>query len=712
MRPSPNISPLSADPITDAGSPLSPVSVSDPASARGVELQLKHPWLAELIELISSIRFLALAFFIIGLTLVVSAVVPQHAPALVHIERMGEFWAGYFYLLGFLNVHNAFWFLLLMALLALSSGLCVVHNTPRMLREFRSWNDEVSDQSFSLFRYRSEADIKPAKTRQSMAQIRAFLVSKGYQLRERRRLEADMPALVAKKGGASRIGYLLTHIAVIVIAVGGLFDSHLPVKISGWWHDKAPVESLAPVSQNKEDSARLPATTPSYRANTKLAEGARTGQAFVAQGQDTFVLDLPFSLELKKFRVEYHPTGMPKLFSSDVALTDKQSGDVKIVSVEADKPLVHDGIAIHQSSYGEGGSRLTLVLHPLAGELQAPSVLSLGVGENAPLLPVENNLTLEILAMTPVNLQSAGNFRAGEKPKDLGPSVTYRLKQQGVTQEFQVFMLPVEWDASRVFLAGVKAASDKAFRYLRIPADHKDSLEEFMRIRSALAQDELRELAARRFAAAATTAAQAPALADRALRALNAYVASGLSGFVRAAEQAVAVADRERAAEVALSILGGTLWELWQAAREKDELPSMLRTEANTRFVQQSLVAYSDVQAFNAPVLVTLRDVQEVRASVFQVTRSPGRFTVYAGGVLLVIGLLAMLVVQERRVWVWVNQGQYGDNIKIALSTSRETFNFRREFSSIARVIEELRFHQPDELVQRKFKSSASAQKT
>ena len=53
-----------------------------------------------------------------------------------------------------------------------------------------------------------------------------------------------------------------------------------------------------------------------------------------------------------------------------------------------------------------------------------------------------------------------------------------------------------------------------------------------------------------------------------------------------------------------------------------------------------------------------LTDFKQVQASVFQVTRSPGRNIVYLGCALLILGVFAMLYVRERRVWVWLSAAE------------------------------------------------------
>jgi cytochrome c biogenesis protein len=116
----------------------------------------------------------------------------------------------------------------------------------------------------------------------------------------------------------------------------------------------------------------------------------------------------------------------------------------------------------------------------------------------------------------------------------------------------------------------------------------------------------------------------------------------------------------------------------------------MPRDESNTRFAQLALTATSDVQIFDAPILISLKEFEEVKASVFQVTRSPGKTTVYVGCLLLTLGIFAMLYIQDRRVWVWMSRHDQGMTLRLAVSTPRVTMDFQKEFSAISQVTTQL----------------------
>src|SRR6185436_10883967 len=110
---------------------------------------------------------------------------------------------------------------------------------------------------------------------------------------------------------------------------------------------------------------RLSTGNPSFRGNVSVAENQRQGIAVLSLPSGVVLQDLPFDIELKKFRVDYYPTGMPKSFASDIVIHDGTT--LREATVKVNEPVIHNGLAIYQSSFEDGGSKLQLKGFPLAG---------------------------------------------------------------------------------------------------------------------------------------------------------------------------------------------------------------------------------------------------------------------------------------------------------------------------------------------------------
>ena len=173
--------------------------------------------------------------------------------------------------------------------------------------------------------------------------------------------------------------------------------------------------------------------------------------------------------------------------------------------------------------------------------------------------------------------------------------------------------------------------------------------------------------------------------AERASQAKDAAAPGGLQALAQFVEASVPEAERARVSEVLLRIVNGCLFELANLGREQAGLKPLVSNESTDRFMTQSVLSLSDAMFYPAPVLLQLADFKQIQASVFQVTRAPGRNLVYLGAVLLIIGVFTMLYIRERRLWVWLQadgDGQ-GTRLQAALSTTRRTLDTDAEFERL-----------------------------
>ena len=685
----------------------------DRQSTEGLDLGEKvRPIVREAVELLSSMRFAISALTIVCIASAIGTIVPQNSPPINYVNQFGAFWAEVFTWADLFRVYNASWFILVMVLMLVSTTLCLIRTTPKMIQDYKSWQAGVNERAFPAFALRAERSVAdPLDAGQALASIEQQLKAKGYQLKRQPDEKASgKPVLVAKKGGIGRLGYIAAHLSIVIISLGGLMDSELPTRMAIWWWDKEPVTLAGLTNETVPESAKLPAATPTYRGNLFIPENSSSDLAVLGQAEGSLLLELPFVLDLRQFRIEYYSTGMPKLFASDVVLTDKKTGEVREATIEVNKPLIHNGVAIYQSSFDDGGSILKLEGVPFDGAGRKELPIELEVGKTLPLAAGSEKLTLELTGFKPINVENlsgrdlgegfqqhvatvlspAATATAQEGLRNVGPAIQYKLRNPaGQAKEFHTYQLPVELDGKEVFLVGMRESPDQPFQYLRIPADANGTLDEFLRIRAAMADPVMRERAAQRMA---REQAEAPevrqALATTALRSLETVADTGLIGVARILEESVPEAERERAAEVVIRLVVGAFWSIWQEARVADGLEPLPSTEENQNFAQRSLNSYSDSLLLGTPLVFRVTDFQEIKASVFQVTRSPGKEMVYFGCLLLTLGVFAMLYIHERRVWIWESKDPEtgATRLRMAGSSPRKSLDFDQEFGGLART--------------------------
>jgi len=695
-------------------------------STQGLRLRTESHTMRSAMELLSSMRFSISLLTVICIASVIGTVLKQHEPVVNYVNQFGPFWAQLFMVLKLNAVYSAWWFLLILAFLVVSTSLCIARNTPKIIADLKAYKENLREQSLQAFHHKAHATL--AETAEAAAQrIGKTLAGGGWRVKLQRRETAQGTGwmVAAKTGGANKLGYLAAHSAIVLVCIGGLLDGDLIVRAQMWLGGKTPYTGGGMIADVKPQH-RLPATNPTFRGNVLVAEGTQSGTAILNQSDGILLQELPFSIELKKFIVEHYSTGMPKLFASEIVIHDRDTGEKIPARVEVNHPARHRGIEIYQSSFDDGGSSVRLQAvsmngsakpFEIEGVIGGSSQLTRGQGEGA------EKMTLEYTGLRVINVENFGaNDKAGadvrkvdlrdsldarlgaanktatkKELRNVGPSITYKLRDAaGQAREFHNYMLPVDMgDGAPVFLMGLRDTPAEQFRYLRVPADDQGSLDGFLRLRTGLTDPALRDLAVRRYAGKAIDAsrpelaAQLSASAGRALAlfagaeaaAQPGKVAGGLQALSDFIEANVPPAERERASEVLVRILNGALYELVQITRERAGQKPLVPSEKTQAFMTQAVLALSDVHIYPAPVAFQLKDFTQVQASVFQVTRSPGRNIVYLGCALLILGVFAMLYVRERRVWCWLSDRDGAAEATMALSSNRKTMEADREFA-------------------------------
>ena len=689
-------------------------------STTGIELNTRRPWLAEAVELISSMRFAISLLTIISIASVIGTVLKQNEPMPNYVNQFGPFWFEIFDKLGLYNVYSSWWFLVILVVLIVSTALCVVRNTPKMLRDMRSWRENVRVESLRNFHHK--ADWQAPLSRAELAEQSALrLRHAGYATRI---VEKDGAILVsAKKGAGNKFGYIFAHTSIIVILLGGMLDSELPVRVQQWFFGKTPFTGSGVIAEIPAQH-RLSTSNPSFRGNTAIAEGQTSHTAILNQPSGVLVQELPFGIELKKFHIEFYSTGMPKLFASDVVVHDLENGHKFESTIKVNHPLIYKGIAVYQSSFDDGGSKLRLTGFPMTGASAASFPIEGEVNGATELKFGKDTYAVEWSGFRPFNVENvaqgndaravgknvgfnaqlsatlgkasgaAADPDANKDLKNVGPSVQYKLRDHtGQAREYMNYMQPLTLEGAQVYLAGVRSNPSENFSFLRIPSDERHGVGDWMRLRAALSDPAARQEAAVRYASRALSAEQrgggslAGQLKESAARTLDIFAgADGRGGFVGVARflEQIPQAEQEKAAGIFMKMLNGALWELWQVARERNGDAAAEPTDANGRFLQLATNALSDSFLYGAPVYLQLDDFTEVKASVLQMTRSPGKNVVYFGCLLLTLGVFAMFYIRERRVWVWVRDVDGGAEALMAMSTQRKTLDFEREYEDLS----------------------------
>ncbi|SOD30045.1 cytochrome c biogenesis protein [Variovorax sp. YR752] len=704
------------------------------------------------VELFSSMRFAIALLTIICIASIIGTVLKQHEPINNYINQFGPFWAELFRAARLDSIYSAWWFLLILLFLVISTTLCIARNTPRILVDLKTFKEDIRAQSLKAFGQRAENRL--GETPEAAAnRIGQLLVSGGWKvkLQQREAVDGSRPTsagwmVAARAGGAHKLGYIAAHSAIVLVCIGGLLDGDLVVRAQTWFNGKSVFTGGGMIADVAPEH-RLSAGNPTFRGNILVPEGGQGSVAILNQSDGVLLQELPFSIELKKFIVDYYSTGMPKLFASEVVLHDRETGEQVPARIEVNHPASYKGVEIYQSSFDDGGSKVKLKAVPMAAAAKSFEVEGIIGGPSTEITNGKDKLTLEYAALRVINVENfadAGAMGSGadvrkvdlrhdiesrlgaanktNKPKvlrNIGPSIGYKLRDAaGQAREYQNYMVPVDTgDGQPVFLLGMREKPEDPFRYLRVPADEQGSMDGFVRMRAALGDADTRARAVERYIAKATdpkrpemaeqlrvSAARALALFSGSERAkADATTAGGWQAIAEFMEVNVPEAERERAGGVLVRILNDVLFEVLNLSREGAGLAALPNDEKSQAYLTQAVLAISDAHFYPAPVAMMMTDFTQVQASVFQVARAPGKNVVYLGCLLLIVGIFAMLYVRERRLWVWLTpdgNGTDGDKLEtaatMAFSVNRKTMDSDREFEHLKHKLLALNKTEPE----------------
>lgn len=665
----------------------------------------------DVLELLASMRFAISLLVFICVASIIGTVLAQNQPLNTYIDQFGPFWTALFDKFTIWNIYNSWWFLVIMGFLVVSTSLCVIRNTPKMLRDARTFREYVRGSSLRAFPNR--VDINSEHSPQSnLAPVQSWLKSHGYTYKVRNDDDGSY-MVAAKKGGANRLGYIFGHVSIVVICIGGLLDSELPIRLQVWMGDKAPITENMFISEVPA-SGRLSMANPSYSGNILLPEGAKTAHAIINYGEGVLIQPIPFVVDLKRFIIEYYSTGMPSNFTSEVEVIDDERGERFTQTIEVNEPLRYRGVTIYQSGFDDGGSKLRLGVYPLTGTKAEPMLVQATVGEsNTPIVYNDNGdkVTASFTELRVFNVEdltdgtpqpkqfadhvaavSGSGVRANnDHLTNIGPSLHYKLTtNDGQSFDFVNYMTPLMLDDFPVFLLGMRKSEAEPFRYVRIPADAKSTMDEFMQLRAAAADTDLLKLAAKQFALRTGQMDTNSIMEIAAFKTIETFMKRGFNGII----EPVPEAERERILSLTVPMLQMTLLELRNIVRDQQGLaPIDYNGEKGAyqeQWVQLALLAFANLPDYPAPLVINLNGFDQIQASVFQVARSPGMYIVYTGSLFLVIGIFIMIYIRDRRIWVWVRPNEKGSLLTAAMTSQRRNLDFQQEFQRFQTAFQRL----------------------
>ncbi|WP_303908555.1 cytochrome c biogenesis protein ResB [Thiohalomonas denitrificans] len=624
----------------------------------------------------------------VSIASIIGTVLQQNLPYNDYVIKFGPFWFEVFNALGLYDVYGTPWFLVLLGLLLVSTTVCVFRNTPAIIRDMRHFRLDVQTKSLRSFRHHAEWSVKGAPS-ELADRLGKQLKRDGYRTRQGD-YGGNARIVGAMRGSMGRLGYLLSHSAIVIICIGGLMDGNLPLKFADST-GKIRAETRDLPIANVPAKSVIASDSGSFRGTVNIPEGSSADFVYLGLRDGYLVQKLPFEIALDEFRIEHYPTGQPKSYESDLIIFDEELEEPLRKTIAVNHPLVYKGYAIYQSSFSDGGSRMVLQAHSLDNPDTEALRLEGRIGQRLPVETPRGKRTVELIDFKPFNIFPIEEEDGSEGQKNFGPSVIFRLRDaSGEALEYVNYMQPVPRGESLFFLSGVRSTPSEPYQYLHLPLDENDSLKRFLRLRAkAMEMNHLQtEVAAQLASMAGSADAELPQkVANSIVELVQTFVAEGIGAVVARVESSAPEAEQDAALKSFVNVIQNTLGAIYVDLLAEEEGKDLGEgvSAADQRFFEDAMNALSLMGSYGSPFVAQLTDFEQVQASGLQITKSPGKDIVYLGCVMLMAGVFFMFYMHHRRLWVRIEEDGENSRILFAGTGHRNRGDFGKEFQRLQR---------------------------
>lgn len=629
---------------------------------------------------------------------VIGTVLQQNQPYNDYIIKFGPFWHEIFQTIGLYNIYGAVWFLALLVFLVLSTSVCVYRNTPTMLRDMQQFRLNAKEKSLRLMS-NSLSWTTDQNAEDAEKNIRYFLKLKGFRTRIKH--HDDHRVIAGMKGAWNRSGYIFTHVGIIVICIGAYLDGGFGLTIKEWSGRIIPETRDIRADQVPATARLSPDESIAFRGSVSLQEGSTSNIVFLNVRDGYLVQELPFSIELKDFRIEHYASGMPKSFESDLIIHDDKLEKPLQQTISVNYPLIYRGYALYQASFGDGGSNLSLRAWPFNQATIQPLEVNVSVKEKQALNTKAGQYTIEVDDFKLFNIfpnTDEEKAAMGKRFKNFGPSFTFKMRDAaGVANEYHNYMLPVDQDERRFILSGMRSSVAEPFRYLHIPVDKNDSIDRFMAFHALLNDKDKTKIIAQNSVQAAMSEANKTNknlqddVVTSMLKLLTLFNQGGYIAIDDDIKKKVPKERQVKVAEAYVKILQNLLQTSFIALLQREGIDtSQGVSKVDSLFFEDAVSAFAGIGAYGSPVYLQLAEFKQRESSGIQITRHPGQNIFYLGCLMLIVGIFMMFYISYQRVWLILKPEDEGLKMIFAGSGNRNQRDFAEAFDVLASKVKKI----------------------
>ncbi len=356
----------------------------------------KKSFLERLYNQFNSIRLAIILVIILGIFSLIAILLEEYFPTnfmnwqKFYLEKLGPEKFQLFTILGIFKPYKSFWYGLVLLLLVLNILICTFERSRGILK--LSFGKIFRDSASSIEQLENHATLNTKMNQgQLLEALTNFIVKAKYKLFQKS--SENRTLFYATSGQYSRLSYILFHVGLVLLVIGGLLITALGYTEDLW---------------------------------------GMKGDLLTPENAD-------FSLRIDDFKIETNARGQVKDYLATLTVLD--GGEEKFTKVvEVNFPLRYKGYTFYQSSYRQSAANVNGVILEVSGlaPLALDSVVTLEIGKKLP-LPLFNCTLSAIQFIPDFRLDGDSVYTASTEPNN--PAVKILMETPGKESKEQWLFL-------------------------------------------------------------------------------------------------------------------------------------------------------------------------------------------------------------------------------------------------------------------------------
>lgn len=384
----------------------------------------------------SSVKLAVVLLIILAVVSVIGTVIQQNQSPEEYLREYSMATVQLFEALGFFDLYHTWWFVLLLLLFTANLTICTLERLPIVMRAIKAPLRPLDEEGFRALPFRKELTVKGGADQAETAVLKAFGKKRFRPLVTK---DQGTTHILSQKGAYSRLGYIITHISILLIFIGALTGSFFGFK--GFLN--LPEGEASAVVYLRNEPLWDKIMDRMGVAKSRVVYDPRGGLPY---------LPLDFYLRCDDFEVDYYtnagrPTGMPSEYWSILSVYDQQRQKVLDKRIVVNDPLTYRGITFYQSSYGtipEAAGTVLLTVRP-KNDPGAGETVVIRPGSEAYVPSIDR--TIKVLGFSPFGMRDPASgqvqYYRSRNEEFINPVVEIEV-YRGKSQVFKTQLMKVD----------------------------------------------------------------------------------------------------------------------------------------------------------------------------------------------------------------------------------------------------------------------------